>query len=455
VGSQDDGAAGGAAVEGPRGEAGGAGALDQVARDLADLGAVSARWAATDGERRMLDAVRARLPEGVSARVEGFVGHPLPLLVLGLHGAFALAGGLVGLRWPLAGLVVVLGVAASLVGEGTGRLGLLRFWMPRLPSYNLVATPRAGGTVASLPRGDRGAPIVEEALSSGEIGAIVLSTPLDMPRWRARRRRGLRRPLQAVAVSMASLGGLLLLRALSEPFGAALAGLYASALVVMAGTGGLFFIARRAPVGASSEASGVAVLLELVRRLRDRPLEGVQTWVVFTGCGHAHQDGMTAFLQLRGERMPRPVLVLSLDDAGRPPLSAAVTEGPLWAQVHRPTGPALVERLRWAGVRIPEVDRADPTDARAAMILGYRALALTGGSGEATPESVLRAADVIETLLRWHREDLARVGRASVGRSSVAASDAVEDRAHAGGGGGGVVAHEKVAAGQDVEVKPV
>ena len=36
-------------------------------------------------------------------------------------------------------------------------------------------------------------------------------------------------------------------------------------------------------------------------------------WAVFSGCGWAHQDGMEAFLRLRGRRMEEPVLRLDLD----------------------------------------------------------------------------------------------------------------------------------------------
>jgi hypothetical protein len=43
------------------------------------------------------------------------------------------------------------------------------------------------------------------------------------------------------------------------------------------------------------------------------------------------------------------------------------------------------------------------------MLLGYRALALAGGGGESTPDGVRRAADVAETMLRWYRDDLARL----------------------------------------------
>ena len=150
-------------------------------------------------------------------------------------------------------------------------------------------------------------------------------------------------------------------------------------------------------------------MLELLRRLEADPPDQLAVWTVFTGCGRAHQDGIRAFLSLRGHRLAKPVLVLSLNDVAHAPLQAAVTEGPLWPQHQLPTGPALVERLRWAGVRIPEVDDPEPSDARAAMILGYRALSLRGGAGEASVASARRAAQITETIIRWYAEDLARV----------------------------------------------
>ncbi len=335
----------------------------------------------------MLEMVSERL--GADARVEGFVGHPLPLLVLGLHGLFLSFGGIVGLVWPKTGLLICLLVSASLVGEGTGRLGLLRAWMPKLPSYNLLLPPAQPDGAAS-------------------IGTVVISTPLDIPRWRAPRLRQLKRPLFGVFASAGILCVLLVL-GLLDPWTDALRWIYGGAVVVTAITASFVFVSRREPRRISSEASGIAVTLEVVRRLQARPVDGISTWFLFTGCGRAHQDGMRAFLRLRGERLQKPVLVISVVDAGRAPLSAVVTEGPLWPQHHRPTGPALVERLRWAGVRIPEADRAEPTDARAAMILGYRALAFAGGDGDPSPIHARRAAEIVETVVRWYRDDVARL----------------------------------------------
>ena len=358
-----------------------------IEADLEAL-AVEHRYACTAAERRMLEVVRDRLPAGTASRAEGLVAHPLPLLILGVHGILMLGSGAFGWWYPGLGALGCLLVTFSLLGEGTGRAALLRVWLPAQPSYNLVVPPAAGAE---------------------ELGSVVIAVPMDVPRARAPKIRWWRRPALGVFASGILLTGLLLLRAVNEPLGRALTGLYALSLAVSAAAATGVFLARREPRRASADAGGPAAALELYRRFQQRPLPGVHTWFVFTGAGRAHQEGMTTFLQLRGERLPRPVLVLSLQDVGQAPLQAVVTEGPLWPQHHRPTGPALVERLRWAGVRLPLLDRPEPSDARAAMLLGYRALGLAGGGGESTPDGVRRAADVAETMLRWYRDDLARL----------------------------------------------
>ncbi len=356
-----------------------------LASDLAELQKVEQRFAGTEAERRMLELVRSRLPDGMASRVEGFVGHPSPLFVLGVHGLFSLLGGALGYWYPRLGALVCLLTAASLVGEGSGRLGLLRLWLPRVASYNLVLPDERGGTV----------------------GTIVISTPLDVPRAQMWRPSWLRRPVAASLWSSVLITALLLLRSLAEPWGRPLMGLYLGSVVVMALTASLVWISRREPRHVAADAGGVAVTLELLRRLADESAGDLQVWTVFTGCGRAHQDGMEAFLRLRGQTLPQPLLVLSLNDAARAPLSAVTTEGPILRQHHLPTGPALVERLRWAGMRIPEVDRPEPSDARAAMILGFRALCLAGGSSEPSVGAAARAADITEAVVRSFAKDLA------------------------------------------------
>ena len=132
--------------------------------------------------------------------------------------------------------------------------------------------------------------------------------------------------------------------------------------------------------------------------------------ILIGGASPTYQNGMGAFLGMRGKHLRAPVFVLALDEPGVEPLSAVVSEGPLYAQHHRPTGPAMIERLRWAGLDLRSTDTNRITDARLAMLWGYRALGLAGaGIGPATGAGTLKAVQVAEALVRLYAEDLRRV----------------------------------------------
>jgi hypothetical protein len=360
---------------------------DRVREDLEVLKGVAHRYAGTEGEREMLSLVRSRLPEGVKSRVESFVAYTSPGLIIGSHAFALLTFGLLGMRWPLVSAMVCGLVTLSLVAEGTGRFSVLRRVLPKSASYNLVWRRE-----------------VEQPL-----GTLVLAVPLDVPRWRPERPRWPKRPLQVLFVAAIAMTTVITLRALAEPWGRPTQGMYGASLAVLAAAVGLGVFAHRRATGVHEDASGPAALLELVRRLEAHPIPQLDVWGVFTGCAFAYQNGMHAFLAMRGDRLRRPVLVLALDDPGRPGLKAVVSEGPLVGQSHRPTGPALVERLRWAGLDLESVDTAQVTNARAALLWGHRGLALAGGSGPSTPDDTLRAVEIAEAIARLYADDLRRV----------------------------------------------
>lgn len=361
----------------------------RMAEDLQALESVTGRYAGSEGEREMLHAVQLRLPEDVKPRTEGFVAHVSPAFSTGLHAALLLLAGVIGFWKPYVGVMLTALVTTSLFGEGTGRFAALRWPFPTEASYNLAIRSRPTDAVN---------------------GAVVIAAPLDAPRWRAldRRRWPSWRPMKLVFGAALVVLTLNTLRTLGEVWGSRTLEIYVVALVVLAATVALGAVGHRASDG-RDDATAPVVALELARRFAASPVPGVDVHIVFTGCSRAFQGGMKAFLQLHKNTLPDPCLILALDDPGSAPLTAAVSEGSLHAQHHRPTGPALVERLRWAGVRIPMVDRGGATDARAATLAGYRALALVGGGGESDLENAEHAADVTETLVRWYGLDLARV----------------------------------------------
>lgn len=364
--------------------------MDRITADIRALEPIGERHSGSEGERRMAHAIKERLGPGSKARMEGFVAFTNRELVLGAHAAGLLISGILGLRVPLAGALLCGAFTLSLWAEATGRFSVFRRLAPKSPSYNLVVP------------GDR----------VDAVGTLVIGCPLDAPTWRPDTPKWLRRPLRATAVAAVVVTSLLTLSALAQPWGRPTQGMYLTALVILGITVGLGVLIRRRTTGVDEDVSGPAVMLELIRRFERDPLQNAEVWMVFTGCGHAYQNGMAAFLAMNRGRMPEPVLVVALDDPGRPPIRAVVSEGSLLAQHHRPTGPALVERLRWSGVEIPSIDLAGETDARAALLADVRGLGIAGDpDSRPDPSTALQASAIIERLARMYDQDLAEVRR--------------------------------------------
>lgn len=336
----------------------------------------------------MAHAIKARLQTRSRPRVEGFVAFTNKPLVLGAHSAGLLVSGIAGLAYPAVGGILCALFTLSLWAETTGRFSLFRRLAPKGSSVNLVVP-------GDLP---------------GAVGTLVISAPLDAPAWRPDTPSWLQRPLKAVLGAALVVTSLLTLSALAQPWGRPTQGMYVTALLVLAATVGLGVLIRRRTTGVDEDVSAPAVLIEVLRRLEADPLEHAEVWGVFTGCGHAYQNGMAAFLAMNRDRLPEPVLVLALDDPGRAPLQAVVSEGALVRRPHRPTGPALVERMRWAGHELPSIDLPAETDANAALLAGVRGLCLAGDPDtRPEPGNAAMAVDTVLGLARLYDGDLARV----------------------------------------------
>ena len=360
---------------------------DRIEEDLRALSGVAHRYAGTEGEREMLSRVRSRVPEGEKTRIEGFVAYTSPSLVTGLHALALLLISLVGWSWPMLAALASALVTLSLIFEGSGRFSVIRRFLLKSASYNLVWRREVDNPV----------------------GTLVITAPLDRPRWKPTRPSWLKRPLRPVAVSGALVSVLLMMRAFAEPWGRPTVGMYVIALIVLATTVLVGGIAHQRKSKAVGGGSGCAALLELLRRYRIDPPPDVDVWMVFTGCSCAYQNGMHAFLAMRGDRLKGPIFVLALAEPGKHPLQAVVREGPLLSRHVRSTGPALMERLRWAGVDVPSIDLPGSTDAGAAHQWGVRALALRGGRGRTNVSDTLRAVEVADALCRLYVEDLHRI----------------------------------------------
>ena len=105
--------------------------------------------------------------------------------------------------------------------------------------------------------------------------------------------------------------------------------------------------------GANDNASGVAAVLELVRRLaRDRP-DGLELIALFPGCEEAGMGGMAAWLKSEQARAldPARTLVVGLDTVGSGEPVVLAGEAGLWPTRYREEDVAAAERLglrRWS-----------------------------------------------------------------------------------------------------------
>jgi hypothetical protein len=79
--------------------------------------------------------------------------------------------------------------------------------------------------------------------------------------------------------------------------------------------------------GANDNASGVAVALELAKRLAKEPLAHTETWLAFTGCEETVAQGMAAFLDAHGAELGDDAVYIILDMVGQGRLGYVRSDG--------------------------------------------------------------------------------------------------------------------------------
>src|SRR4051812_39918585 len=111
--------------------------------DLVDrLAAIDGRGACTDAERRACVLLRGELrARGLPARVETFWVRPQWPLAWALHAVLGVAGSLLSVAVPAAGLGLLVATLVSYALDVTGRAHLLRAVFPRRATQVVVSAP--------------------------------------------------------------------------------------------------------------------------------------------------------------------------------------------------------------------------------------------------------------------------------------------------------------------------
>ncbi len=363
---------------------------------LADLRAlaeeIGPRGTGTDGERAAADFVARRLDAmglGVQRRtfyaVASQNAFPLAIDTLALTSAVLYAvqmpmGWELG-RWIAALLALV---TAPLLWQTIRSAGNpLRPFLPKVRSQNVVA---------------RVPSVAEPRLHT------VVVAHLDTNRCRIAWQTGMVRrlePLTCATLTMLGLLGLLYLASalFDGPPWVGWASLVPTAYVV--GTVITLWRDDRTPFshGAHDNAAGVAVALEIARRLASEPLQQTEVWLALVGAEETDHSGIHALLRehqsLFGEASGPGAAFIVLEGLGSGQLVYLTRQG---LCAHYAPDPHLLEVARNVADERPELD-AQPAqmimedDTGTLRRSGYRAICIAG----LDPET--------GSLPRWHRPD--------------------------------------------------
>lgn len=131
--------------------------------------------------------------------------------------------------------------------------------------------------------------------------------------------------------------------------------------------------------GANDDASGVGVILGLVKRLTCEPLDHTEVWLAFTGCEEAAAYGMAAFLDAHSAELGDEAVYIILDQVGLGRLQVLTSDGLI---IKRKTHPRALELVRRAAAAQPNLEVVEMvgiayTDAAVATKRGLIALTVS------------------------------------------------------------------------------
>jgi hypothetical protein len=278
------------------------------------LESFTGRGAGTDAERRAASWLAKRCDAlGSDTRIETFWCRPNWALAHAWHVALAVAGSLITLASPIAGIAILAVALVSVVSDAITGISLGRRLTPERASQNVIvsaatATSRATRLILTA-NYDAGRSGLAYRLRPVSARLVVLLRGLT-PGW-----------LGWLTVAIVWLEGVAVLRALGHTshvigavqFPPTVALILGFALLLELGTG------RWSPA-AGENGTGIAAVLEVANALLAAPPMHVQVEVALTGAGDGGQIGLRHHLRaLRGNRSggrrrsrrdsPRPVVV--------------------------------------------------------------------------------------------------------------------------------------------------
>lgn len=354
-----------------------------LTRIVETLRAIGPRGACTDGERRaavaLAGAVRAT---GRTARIETSWVRPQWPAIWFVHAVLGLAGSVLSVSAPVAGLVLAGVAALSALAEagGTSALGLL--W-PRRATQNVVAPGFGDAPVRLLVTAAYDAPRSRGGLGAPLLGVDRALRRLTRGRWPA--------PLVLLTLALvviAACAGARVGEIEAGWLGAVQLVPTAIAIVACALLADLAFTGPDLDDRRASSAAAAA--LALVARLDERPPRRLEVDLVLCGAGDAQALGARRHVRDH-PAAAEAIAVLALEPAGD---AVAVRGGPVLSLAFHPD---LVAAATEAG--FAPVHARGWSAAAAARRAGWPAVAV-GGDDAAPLDAEVVVARCVELVKR-------------------------------------------------------
>lgn len=339
------------------------------------------RRTTTAGERTSATVIAARLQElgCQEVRLEAFktVDSWVPP-----HLVHVAAGTFAAMSSSRVARLGALGVALSYELDASGRHPWVRTAMPQRSGTSVTARVPAPGakkrTVVLVAHHD-----------AAHTGLIWQRTGVALSQALARRTR------RSLPTHLPALAGIIMAAVPTRPVRQA-------AAVTLLGSAVLMLQAMRSPStpGANDNASGVAAVLEVTRRLINDPVEGVEVLIVIPGGEEVGNAGMRSWLTAHhAELDPEHTLVVNLDAVGsNGPLAVAEREG-LTTSMGKPEVQLALETAQSLNVRLERLGIPNATDAVISTQAGIPTISLLSCEN-GWISHLHRASDTVENL-RW------------------------------------------------------
>lgn len=393
---------------------------ERMMDDVSALAEIPNRGPATEGEARAALYVSRRMTDlGLDPQVAPFRVVPHFPMAWALHALFLAATCLIAVTSPLAALIAQALILISFWGDSTTRFYWIRSLLPSATSRHVIGRLAAKGEAKKTV-------VFAAHIDSGQMGMIM--EPVQAERVCRFHKRVLgTQPLMlslVVAAFLTAPAAVICYRVMG-PGGASayvlLAAIVANLIPVVIFSQLEF--AKISP-GANDNGSGVAVMLEMARRMRAKPAENTEVVFVGVGSEETYMMGMACFMEEHGHRFDRNhTYFLVPESCGNGTPRVIVAEGVVSMHHHDPELAGLVFlAARRRGIKADPITlRTGGTDCTPPSVRGYAATGIicmnendyvpnyhwnTDLPRDVKPDVMAQVADIFEETVRIIDKDL-------------------------------------------------